>query len=734
MSGERLSLALERLGSGDWRDFEKFAAEFLAVEYPSLRTMASGAGDKGRDGELYQPSESPSVVFQYSVAVNWDAKIRQTAKRVAANFAGVSELIYATSQVIGPKADKLRREIREKHSIFLDIRDRPWFVEREAGYPQRVAASDRLAEAHVDPLLKKNRIKSKSSVILTSEEARIGFLHLSLSSQDSDSRKGLTKNCFECLVLGALHDTDPDNRLNADQVADRVKRLLPGTFAQQVDGRVRGALTRLSAKGDRIKRHRNTDDYCLSFEERRDLADRQAEFVRNETALEQEIAQAVTLASPQSFSTERLHETAKIIRVAMEEVLFHKGESFASSVRLDEPQQVDPEELMRTVMKSAGDSLSELTEQQLSSVFGKVMEDPSIDVQNHLRRLADGYTMFAFLRQTPDVQKVVLKLFAEGDIWLDTSVILPVMAETLIDDPRRRHYTSLLQAARDADLKLKVTPGVIEEAERHLNRALIFSKNLYDIWRGDVPFLYSAYALTGRSRSEFGEWAENFRGDTYPIEDVKEYLESEHQVEYADLREPASTLDADIRNAIEEYWSDVHAVRRNRFQSDYDAFATDRLIEHDVVNCSGVIALRQKVGVSSIGQHYWFLTLDRPAYAMSSALREKLGAKSPTSPVLSPDFLVELLRLGPLRANVERSVGLSLPVWSDLSRYDYVSNELIEVADKIRQETSSLSEPVIRRRVRDRLERTRMWQGREARGGIRTAELKTGNAILGNGD
>lgn len=38
---ERLALALEQMQSGYWLSFERFAAEFLAVEFPSLRTTAS---------------------------------------------------------------------------------------------------------------------------------------------------------------------------------------------------------------------------------------------------------------------------------------------------------------------------------------------------------------------------------------------------------------------------------------------------------------------------------------------------------------------------------------------------------------------------------------------------------------------------------------------------------------------------------------------------------------------
>src|SRR4051794_2981460 len=89
MPSERLSLALERMQAGDWLIFERFAAEFLAVEMPSLRTTAAAAGDKGRDGQIYIPGEDITTACQYSVTKSWESKIRDTKKTLASNFNSV---------------------------------------------------------------------------------------------------------------------------------------------------------------------------------------------------------------------------------------------------------------------------------------------------------------------------------------------------------------------------------------------------------------------------------------------------------------------------------------------------------------------------------------------------------------------------------------------------------------------------------------------------------------------
>jgi len=113
MASERFKLALEQVGPDNWRDFEILAAEFLAVDYPSLRTMAASAGDKGRDGELFMPSEaSSSVAIQYSVTENWKDKILRTLKRLEQTMPNLKTLVYVTNRRIGPSADELKRKFR----------------------------------------------------------------------------------------------------------------------------------------------------------------------------------------------------------------------------------------------------------------------------------------------------------------------------------------------------------------------------------------------------------------------------------------------------------------------------------------------------------------------------------------------------------------------------------------------------------------------------------------------
>lgn len=719
MPHQRLRLALETMTSGDWLNFEQFAAEFLAVEYPSLRTMASPQGDRGRDGQLYVVEEDTTTAVQYSVAADWHRKINATLERLKANFPDLRQLIYATNAEIGPAADDLRQAVRREQGVFLDIRDRSWFVERELTAPQRQVASEELGTRFVAPLLVERGIRERVGTALNEGDARIALLHLTLRSADEAADKGLTKQCFESLVLAALHDSSVDNRLTIQDIEAATVANLPAGHEQQIHGQVVSALNRLSKRGGPVKWIAKSGEYHLSYDEQQRLRGKTVDYLLEEAALEKDPIAALERIIPASdLPPDDVPAVANDLRRGIEAVLLNRGEAFAEAARSGEMYPVDDVGLLATVTQSGKTAASNLSEEQAAAAVVAVMENPSDGAHHHLRRLADAYTLFAFLQQTPDVQKVVVKMFSNADIWLDTNVILPLFGETLITDEHKRHYTIIMRAALDAGLRIFVTDGVLEEVERHLNLALTCSRMTGEKWHASLPFVFAAFTLAGRPRSQFASWLEAFRGSSRPQDDVRSYLEDAFGIVRRDLLEVSDNAPVELRAAVQDIWRAVHEKRR----AEVDPVAVDRLVAHDVENTVGVIERRNKIDESPLGYEHWWLTLDTTAFSISRELKERLGVGAPRSPALSPDFLTQLLRLGPLRTAVERSLSVELPVMADFRLVSQMPTDLLQRADEFRQEASEVSERVVGRRVRDRLDEVRAKLGPESLRGARAAE------------
>ena len=190
MISNRLELALERLQPSDWNRFERLASVFLATEFDELRTVASPSGDEGRDAELFSTASEPNVVIQYSVSADWRGKINATARRLNKTIPNALILIYITNQVIGAGSDSLKKTLRAKQGLTLDIRDRHWFLERVFESTGRQQAAEELARVIVDPNHSPALGPTSSQVILARGDCCCNLLG---SSMAGDARKGLTK-------------------------------------------------------------------------------------------------------------------------------------------------------------------------------------------------------------------------------------------------------------------------------------------------------------------------------------------------------------------------------------------------------------------------------------------------------------------------------------------------------------------------------------------------------------
>ncbi len=591
MNPKRFDLALERLPSSDWERFERLASIFLATEYPKLRTVASPAGDQGRDAYLFQEEGDPSVLIQYSVSEDWRGKIRDTARRINETFPETRVLVYMSNRVIGASADSLRDEIRRDRKLFLDVCDRSWFVERVNFSAEREAAAEDLAVAIADPYLAGKGVIETKGQALGSLEMQTAFVYLALQWEDDSREKGLTKIAFDALVRAALRDTDSDHRMSRGEVKERVHALLPAHSAKDLGLYVDAALGRLTKK---VLRHwQKPDEFCLTFDERERLTTQLTALEHDDRALDETLSARVAELGKALRIVPDADPVAVVqcVRAIIEKVLLARGEAFVRAVDAGRLGDLPLGKLVATaVTELAASGRSALDADGLTVARATaidVLTEPPDEAQSHLRSLAESYTLFAFLRETPNVQSVIVKMFSGGEIWLDTSVVLPLFAEELLE-PLHRSFTNILAAGREAGLKLYITGGVLEEIEAHMRLSLTYSRwdASREAWRGHVPFLYGAFALTGRSRAAFGSWLETFRGDRRPVDDVATYLDSQFGIAVRDLSEDAEKVPAEIRTAVRDVWQRIHE-RRRLGDSSADPHTALMLADHDTENYLG---------------------------------------------------------------------------------------------------------------------------------------------------
>lgn len=713
MNRERLELALEKLAPGHWERFERFASEFLTGELPHLRTVASPSGDSGRDAELFSPDGDATQVLQYSVAQDWRAKIRATAKRVSETLPTARVLIYVTNQRIGADGDELKSEVRSKFSLHLDPRDRAYFLDRFRKTRQTEAASEELAHDIVDPFLTDKGIIPRQSAILDTDELRAAHLYLTLQLRDEAQEKGLTKIAFEALVRSVLMNTDSDRRISRAEVKSRVRQLLPTDPPNRVDQLTESALGRLVKRS--VRHWVKSDEFCLSFEELQRLSEFATSTELAEIAILDEIKATILprFAGANSVPTD-VAAVAIRIRGILERCLYQRAESFATailqgrmgSVVTDHLESIITEDLRANVPRRNAPCNDP---KWVLDVVQEVLGNPGPATGLYVRDLADSYTLLAFLRQTPDVQRAVEKMFSHGEIWLDTSAILPLLAEETME-PEQRRFQQMYRFASEAGIRFFATGGVVEELERHINRA-VHCSHITNQWEGRVPFLLEIFLQSGQALSSFESWTETFRGVQRPIEDVFEYLEHRFQIRRRDLESRALEAPERFRQAVQEVWYQIHLRRREKLGTQADAISINRLSRHDAENYVGVIEQRHQEKASPFGYSAWWLTLDRKAFTIADRVQQQFGIEPPDSPILSLDFLAQYLTIGPGRSRVPKDSLRGLHVFFEPRLVSFLTKELVAEATRIRAEMKDKPEWVIRRRVRDHLDEARRRMG-----------------------
>jgi len=585
----------------------------------------------------------------------------------------------------------------------LDIRDRNWFLERAPLSEARKSAASKLIDLIVRPYFENESIFKKSSSPLSTNEAKAALVYLGLQWEDDVVEKGLTKLAFDALVRAALRHTTSTSRMSREQIHAQILLAIGNSNQLVIDRLIDNSLHRLTKKY--IRHWQKEDEFNLTYEESQRILCRIAE-------LEKEKAEFIDVVKANCSNC--LKDTNPIQHVDLDEMcnrilrilekLFYKhGELFVSAVSTGSLVRIGLSDLKDIIFSDISQYpvrpiIIDHYPDIISTAIRYLIIESAISTQLYLRKLANSYTLYSFLNQTPDIQAATRKLFSYGKVWIDTTVILPLIAEQL-DDEYAHKLTKLIKSCVMAGIEFRVTSGIIEEIHAHMNKCmscLTYQAN----WKGRMPFLFSQFIGSGRESREFSKWIDLFRGTDHPEDDIKQYLYEEFCISVQDLSEEAHKVPDKLRWELDTLWTSAHIDRRQDSQF-IDASARANLIKHDVENYLGILALRHNEQVSELGYKHWLLTLDHIAWDIRKMLREEYGDMKLSSPLLSLPYLVNSMIFGPSRTLVGKANELRLPLLLDIEMTESVTCDIVELADKVRLESQGLPEYVIRRKVRD---------------------------------
>ena len=715
MNKKLFELALDRMLPSDWKHFEELSSQFLVSDFSGIRTMADWGGDGGRDAELFTPNGVSTVVIQYSVTESWGSKIDKTLEKIKKNFPDTRLLIYMTNKVIGAKGDQKRADIISK-GLALDIRDRSWFLERFEMDDAKSGAASRLVELIATPYLEGKDIIKKKRPSLSNQEAKAALLYLGMQWEDESTEKNLTKLAYQALVRGALRGTDSNNRITRETIHSNILSFLSSYEPSEVERFINSALGHLTKKC--IRHWKAQDEFCLTYKEslrlQEKLVDQELEESQFESILVEYFGGVLSdykLADKIDISD--IRELALRAKRIIDRFLLKSGEDFASAVITGQINSLDMNTLKDMIIDDINNHpppeyLSPVLLDVITGSVTHIISHPSNTVKKHLKNLSNSYTIFAFLKEVPDVQSVTKKIFSYGNIWLDTTIVLPLLVDILKKEEDEKNLINLIHALAQSGISMYVTQGVVGEIFSHIRTAVICSGCAVNDWRGKVPYLYSRYIELGYDSAKFRSWVELFRGNERPEQDISDYLKQELGIKTKSLKEECQSIDDELRYVVERLWYEAHAGRRIG-QINEEKKGT--LVRNDVENYLGIVALRKREETSELGYKNWWLTTDSLAWEIQGKIRNEIKDDTPPSPLISIDFLSRNLSFGPNRIRLQRTEEQLLPVLLDFDLSEAMPKEIIEIAEKVRRDNEGMPDIVIRRRVRDACDKAKRGRG-----------------------
>jgi hypothetical protein len=725
---DRVLLALTRIQSTDGFIFERFANEFLAAEFPTLRPVA-GIHDQGRDAFIYQPDDDPETFVQSSVTQKWADKIRKTVTRLKESGHNVQQLIYCTNQDIVKDCGDLKKELRRDHKITLDVRDQSYFVAFANVKPGFVAAAEGLAQRYVDPLVSKLANPPIGPAGAGSDEERIVTAYLRLALTDKDPEKALTKFSYETLVIYALRNATAEEPMPRDAVHAALSAVLSADTSQRRVTLTNGALERLTNRNI-VKHHTKTDRFTLSHSERTALQRKIETNAEADARILVDVGDRIRrlvadLGIDYAFDRAAL---AMDVQLVCDRVLASQARSVSKALVHDVPYAPEANSISEHALALINEepsrlkSAAELQATQIYELVVPIVDDllrrPTQTIRKRLRATVDGYCLFFVLRETPDVQAALSRVMGDASIIVDTNIIIPCMAESLLPEADAQ-MTQLLRAAVATGMRLIVVDDVLEELDTHIMRLRYGSaRNQYEgmstakYGLQDEPLLVTAFKLAASRQSlgSFDDFLNRFAGRNFPRNDLKEYVQHSLGLEYDAL---TTAYDAVHRRSeiVGDAFAAIKEMKRRRPWMDETAF--ERLVMHDTRSLLVVEELRAGEAGAYAGARWWWLTLDRTAHRVDEARK---GAGRGLC-CMSPDFFARFLSIRPTSREAATAL-TTLPLSVAVAALDLVPKDLTEQALAALNASQHEPEYLRRRKLRDLLHDARSTRGEMLRGGV----------------
>lgn len=696
--------------------FEKFGLSFLGAILGYEFIPVGGVKDKGIDGleYIYGRKGFEKNIYQLSTEKASEQKLENSIQKLVDNKIDFDSITYVTNRVFLNK-DTVIDRLFDKFKKHLNIFDQNWLT----SYANHSESTVNAYYTFIDSYLHEFSKPGKSYVVsdLANDSRLFVFLRQQLDNQRNDLK--LDDLLADTLILFGLEGTDPDNDIlkTKPELFDSIRKYVkfdPKILDETIDKR----LIALSTKPRKIKYHTQKCGYCLPYETRLEIQNRN---LADEQLLDNFYTQTESVIK-KYFKDENVvvRDLSKLIDETIHKIFYQQGLEFSNYILHGKSQKVIEKDLQEIISKvvdesSVVDKNKEVVKTALLMAIRDIVYNGTIEQKKYFKSLSNTYMMMFLLQWNPQIATYFESMASKMIVYVCTSILVPTLSEYYLLPENKRHW-NLLKGAHQAGIRLYISDAIVEELKHHFymlknKYETFFRQNEHIYLKSETETLYIDeimirayfYAKTQKKVFTFEDFISNFIDPDLKTvkDDLISYLKSEFGIVYFN--------DDALKIKISEEEHEKLTERLQENKSPVKAATDSKII-------LSIYKLREKnneTATSGIfGYRTWWLSKDSTTY---KAVSDVFGDKYPVSCYLRPDFLYNHIALAPKKQEIDglykevfpSLLGVNLSFHLPTEVTDFVQEKIAEHGTKNPERLNSIlsrlseklkSDPTIRNR------------------------------------
>lgn len=705
LSKEAFRYALTNFGKGEI--FEEFAHSFLCFVLSDKFIPVGGTKDKGIDGSmrLYQRNIHPTFIYQISTELDYKYKIEDSINKLVKNQITIDQLVYVTSRKISDKST-VEDDFLSNHKIPLKIFDVEWFASNVVNDERLVLLYETYIESNIHEFQKPDKQYIVGNFI---KDPRL-FVFMRQQFNATVSSLEIESKLADTLILYGLEGTVSETktlRTNLEiktKIAQLVK-FNPQAIHLTIDKRLR----ELSKKPRQINHHVNEDAYCLPYQTRLTLKERDIEELEIFNNFQQQ-----TTSQLKKYLEDDGTSVTKILELIEQTIhsIYHKQGLEFSSFIIDGQSKNIFEVAIPDIVSEVVDNSHVVIKNKhsvkkaLLMTIRNITYNGTTEQKEYLKRLSQTYTMMFLLKWDPQLAVSFQKIASQLRIFVCTSILIPALSEIYLEPSKRRYWT-LLEGAHQSGVKLLINQTILDELVNHFRMIRYKYKTQYqpveDVYLADEMSTYYVdeimiraflYSKARGKVEKFNDFIEEFANPNLKDahRDLRNFLEEEFKIQYEDTTGIESKLNSeDVKLLTEE----LTEPKQSKEKALTDSKLMLMIYKMRELN-------NENESKSTFGYKTWWLSQDINTY---KAIHNVFGDRFNVNCYMRADFLYNYISLSPKKQEIDNMFKEVFPSMLGINLSYHMPKEICTHINKSINAHSEKSVTSIKRAIRNYTEK-----------------------------